>query len=174
MLYPSPATSTLSGEDVTQAIRELAQFRYALRKFLRSAHVGEKVAGVTPRQQELLLGVAGFRRGERASITELAEFLQEKHNSVVELVDRAETSGLVRRESYPADRRVVLVVLTPRGKEAVNRVALVHRQQLTQLRGAFARLDRTVPGMSQQGRPTAAQERAKLEPPDFELRERGE
>jgi hypothetical protein len=57
-------------------VRELARFRYGLRKFL---HFSEKTArqfGVTPQQHQLMLGVAGFNGRGNASITELAEFLQ--------------------------------------------------------------------------------------------------
>jgi hypothetical protein len=43
----------------------------------------------TPQQHQLLLGVAGYTGRAWATITELAEFLQERHNAVVGLVQRA-------------------------------------------------------------------------------------
>src|SRR5579884_1043720 len=44
---------------------------------------GRPINGLTPQQHQLLLGVAGFTGRGWATITELAEFLQERHNAVV-------------------------------------------------------------------------------------------
>jgi DNA-binding MarR family transcriptional regulator len=101
------------------SLQELAHLRYELRRFLGSVEKVERMYGITPRQLQLLLGVAGFTGMSRASISELAEFLQEKHNSVVGLIDRAEHSGLVQREAGSSDRRVVFVSLTARGWKAL-------------------------------------------------------
>ena len=71
-------------------IRHLARFRYELRKFLRFSEQAARNAGLTPQQHQLLLGVAGFTGRGWATISELAEFLQERHNAVVGLVDAPE------------------------------------------------------------------------------------
>lgn len=88
-----------------------------------------------------MLGVAGFTGTSSATISELAEFLQEKHNSVVGLVDRAEHSGFVRRESDSTDRRVVLVSLTPRGKATLARVSLLHRGEVKRLKEELSKIE---------------------------------
>ena len=77
------------------AIRNLAWFRYNLRKFLRFSEKAARQCGVTPQQHQLMLGIAGYTGRGSATVSELAEFLQERHNSVVGLVERAAQRGLV-------------------------------------------------------------------------------
>ncbi|MGH9518113.1 MAG: MarR family winged helix-turn-helix transcriptional regulator, partial [Terriglobales bacterium] len=99
-----------------EMFQELALFRHKLRKFLRFSEDATRACGITPQQHQLMLGIAGFTGTGKASISEIAEFLQEKHNSVVGLVDRAEQSRLVQRAESAEDRRVVVVSLTERGE----------------------------------------------------------
>ena len=73
--------------------------------------------GLEPQQYLLLLAVRGLPEGTKATIQGLAERLMLKHNSTVELIDRLETHGYVRRSQSREDRRCVLVKLLPRGKE---------------------------------------------------------
>src|SRR3984885_41837 len=93
----------------TEMMRELAWFRYNLRRFLRFSERAARACGVTPQQHQLMLGIAGFTEDGRATISELAEFLQERNNSVVGLVERAAEVGLVRRRPGKTDRRQVIV-----------------------------------------------------------------
>lgn len=81
-----------------------------------------------------MLGVAGFTECGTATISELAEFLQEKNNSVVGLVERAMQSGLVRRRNAASDRRMVMVSLTPRGKEILSKLTLLHKEEMKRVR----------------------------------------
>ena len=125
--------SSLSPEAdaATQAtIRRLAQFRYGLRKFVRFSEESARACGITPQQHQLMLGVAGFAEGGKATVTQLAEFLQEKHHSVVGLVERAVHSGLVRREQSTVDRRVVLVSLTEKGEDILWQLSQLHAPQV--------------------------------------------
>ena len=100
-----------------ESIRELALFRYNLRRFLRFSEKAARASGVTPQQHQLMLGIAGFTEDGSATISDLAEFLQERNNSVVGLVERAAERGLVRRRSGQQDRRQVVVTLTARGED---------------------------------------------------------
>src|SRR5690349_14187913 len=104
------------GSSFQETVRHLAWFRYALRKFLRFSEQAARSCGVTPQQHQLLLGIAGYTSRRKATISELAEFLQERHNSVVELVGRAARRSLVRKVHDTRDRRCVLVSLTSRGE----------------------------------------------------------
>src|SRR5579885_854761 len=113
-----------------QALRQLAEFRYQLRKFLRFSEKAARSNGLTPQQHQLLLGVAGFTGRGWATITELAEFLQERHNAVVGLVERACRRGLVSKESIARDHRFVRVQLTPRGRKVLAKLAMLHRREL--------------------------------------------
>jgi hypothetical protein len=57
--------------------------------------------------------IAAMPEDQQSSISYLAERMILRHNSMVELVDRAERSGLVRREHDEKDLRRSLVQLTP-------------------------------------------------------------
>lgn len=116
-------------------IRLLARFRYQLRRFLRFSEKAARAAGVTPQQHQLLLGVAGYTGRGWATISELSEFLQERHNAVVGLVDRARRAGLVSKEPAAHDLRVVRVQLTPRGRKILDHLSALHRRELNQFRG---------------------------------------
>ena len=113
--------------------RALARFRYALRKFLRFAEEAARAAGVTPMQHQLLLAVRGFPAGA-PSVSDLAEQLQQRHHSVVELVDRAEEAGLVRRYPDPVDGRRHLVELTGAGRSALAGLYATNRAELRRFR----------------------------------------
>jgi len=110
-------------------IRHLASFRYQLRQFLRFSETAARAVGVTPQQHQLLLGVAGHTDRGWATIGELAEFLQERHNAVVGLVERAARRGLVRKTPGERDRRFVCVHLTPRGAGFLLQLSRLHREE---------------------------------------------
>jgi DNA-binding MarR family transcriptional regulator len=101
----------------------VAEFRAALRRFLR---VGEEAArrhGLTPRHHLLLLMIKGAPGGAEAStVSELCERLQLAQSTVTELVQRAETAGLVGREQSDDDGRIIRLRLTPEGEAALDRV----------------------------------------------------
>jgi DNA-binding MarR family transcriptional regulator len=63
----------------------------------------------------------------------LAEYLYLRHHSAVELVDRADASGLVRRVEDPEDRRVARVVLTASGRRALTGLSKQHLEELVLL-----------------------------------------
>lgn len=120
-----------------RTVRHLAWFRYNLRRFLRFSENAARECGVTPQQHQLMLGVAGFTPGGTATVSELAEFLQEKNNSVVGLVERARESGLVRRQAGAPDRRRVVVSLTPRGEAILSKLTVLHREEVQRVQAGF-------------------------------------
>lgn len=130
---PAPSSGEENNLDSLAALQELAHFRYRLRKFLRFSEDAARAGGITPQQHQLMLGVAGFNSPGRATISELAEFLQERNHSVVGLVERAVQSGLVRRDQDPSDRRVVIVSLTARGEATLQQLTTLHREELKKL-----------------------------------------
>jgi DNA-binding MarR family transcriptional regulator len=115
-------------------VRQLAWFRYQLRQFLRFSEKAARVCGVTPQQHQLILGIAGYTGRGWANISELAEFLQERHNAVVGLVERAARRGLVRKEQSSRDRRFVRVRVTPRGEDLLRRLTDMHRDELARVK----------------------------------------
>src|SRR5690242_13982505 len=98
-----------------EALRRLAWFRYRIRCFSRFSERVARSHGVTPQQHQLMLGVAGYTGRGWATISELAEFLQGRHNAVVGLVQRAEVRGLVHKVHGERDRRYIKVYLTRKG-----------------------------------------------------------
>lgn len=139
----SSSQTTAAGPAKPELLRELAWFRYRLRQFLRFSEDAARACGVTPQQHQLMLGVAGFKPRGSATITELAEFLQERNNSVVGLVARAAKRGLVRRESGPTDRRQVVVSLTPAGADILARLSQLHRREVRRIQAGILRQGRT-------------------------------
>src|SRR5262245_26877069 len=124
--------------------RALAEFRYQLRRFMSFSEEAARSAGLEPQQHQLLLGVKGLSRGRPATIGALAAWLHLRHHSMVELVDRTEARGLIRRERAEDDRRQVLVRLTPLGESLLSRLALVHRGELRMVGPALLRALRTL------------------------------
>ncbi len=108
----------------------LAEFRYQIRRFLRFSEEAARSAGLEPQQHQLLLALRGLPAAILPTVSELAERLQIRHHSVVELVDRLEQRQLVRRHRSEADRRKVLVEMTPEGDQLLQSLALAHRQEL--------------------------------------------
>jgi DNA-binding MarR family transcriptional regulator len=128
-------------EPAKSDIRNLARFRYAIRKLLRFSEEAARKVGITPQHHQLLLGVAGFTGDAWATIRDLAEFLQVRHHSVVGLVDRAQAMGLVRREVNPNDRREVRVSLTANGWRKLRSLSSLHRKELSGMRRSLDLLD---------------------------------
>jgi DNA-binding MarR family transcriptional regulator len=137
--------------EVVDGVRDLAWFRYQIRKFLRFSEKAARQCGVTPQHHQLMLGVAGYTGSGKATVSDLAEFLQERHNSVVGLVDRAVQRGLVRREHDEADRRRVVVSLTPFGEEILAKLSKLHQEEIRQFQaGLFLRRSQA-PGITSPG-----------------------
>lgn len=131
--------SALSKEE----IEGLAALRYALRQFSRKTELEARRAGLTPQQYMLLLAIKGFPGRETATITELAERLQIRHNAVIGLVNRAEERKLVGREAPGPgeDRRIVRVRVMAGGEAALQRLASALRDERKRLAAAAAALD---------------------------------
>lgn len=109
----------------------LANFRYAMRKFLSfSKQVLKTEAQLTPEQYEALLALKAFSTESGITITELSERLQVKHHSAVSLVDKLASLGLVRRRPGKIDRRQVFLQLTASGSRLLAKVAALHRREL--------------------------------------------
>jgi len=111
--------------------RALAAFRHSIRKFLRFSEEAARAAGIEPQQYQLLLAVRGLPPEVEPTVGELAQRLQIQHHSAVELLDRSQRRGLVRRARSRGDRRQVLVELLPKGEKLLRELAMHHRDALT-------------------------------------------
>jgi DNA-binding MarR family transcriptional regulator len=108
----------------------LAEFRYALRKFLGFSEQAAAARGLSPQQYQALLAIEGFPGRNWVSVGELAEQMRVAHHSAVGLVDRMERLGLVKRRPVPEDRRRVRVSLTAKGRTLLDKLYRVHRAEL--------------------------------------------
>jgi DNA-binding MarR family transcriptional regulator len=130
-----------NGTMTVAEFRSLAEFRYQIRVFLNGSEQAARGADLEPQQYLLMLALRGLPPDREPSIRELAERLQLRHHSVVELVDRLERRQLLRRERSLADRRQVSLHLTPRGEKILTRLA---KQRISELRTAAPALVRAL------------------------------
>jgi DNA-binding MarR family transcriptional regulator len=65
---------------------------------------------------------------EGLPMTEIASRILFSKSGLTRVIDRMQAAGLVRRERPPEDRRVVKVLLTPTGLDALNAARAVHRR----------------------------------------------
>ena len=116
-----------------QEFEALARFRFGIRRYLRFSEETVRRHGLTPQQYQLLLALKGFPARDWATVGELAERLQLRHHSVVELINRAQGEGLVERVANPEDARSVRVLLTRQGERILGRLSALHRDELRRL-----------------------------------------
>jgi DNA-binding MarR family transcriptional regulator len=108
----------------------LAEFRYQIRRFLHFSEQVIKEAGLERGQYQLMLAIKGMPPSVRPRIRELANRMQIRHHSAVELINRLETGGFVHRTRAQDDRREVLLALTPKGEKILGELALHHHDEL--------------------------------------------
>jgi DNA-binding MarR family transcriptional regulator len=109
----------------------LAEFRYQIRRFLHFSEQVVKKAGLERGQYQLMLAIKGMPAGVRPRIRELANRMEIRHHSAVELVNRLEAGGFVHRTRAEEDRREVLLALTPKGEKVLAELALHHHDELS-------------------------------------------
>ncbi len=123
----------------------VAEFRTALRRFLRRSERVARQSGLTPQRYLLLLMIKGAASGtQQSTVTELADRLQLAQSTVTELVRRAEEVGLVAREQSSQDARVALLRLTPEGDRRLMQSITLLTTERAQLRDAIAHLSETI------------------------------
>jgi DNA-binding MarR family transcriptional regulator len=118
----------------TSRLHKLAEFRFQLRKFLRFSEIASEAAGISVQQYQMLQVIAAMPEGQGASISYLADRMILRHNSAVELVDRAVRAGMVRRESDDEDLRRSIVKLMPEGEKVLAQLIPSHLAEID-LRG---------------------------------------
>ena len=128
----------------TEEVARVAEFRAALRRFLRTTERNARSAGLTPQRYLLLLMIKGAEdRSGKSTVTELAERLQLAQSTVTELVRRAEDVGLLERERSPDDGRIAFLRLTPEGERRLERSFTTNEAERQALVDAFSHLEGT-------------------------------
>jgi DNA-binding MarR family transcriptional regulator len=121
----------------------LLAFRSSLRRFQRWSEDQARAAGLTHVQHQLLVAVKGHPGKQPPTVGDLSGYLLQRHHSTVELVDRAEATGLVQRVADGSDARVVRVRLTAKGDRILRELTPAH---LLELHSLAAVLDELVAG----------------------------
>jgi DNA-binding MarR family transcriptional regulator len=113
--------------------QHLLAFRVSLRQFQHWSETQARAVGLTHAQHQLLVAIKGHPGKVPPAIGDLAAYLLLRHHSTVELVDRAEAAGLVRRVADPDDARVVRIRLTSKGNRLVTELTRAHIAELQKL-----------------------------------------
>src|SRR5216683_3943938 len=142
-------TEDMAAEITSAEYQALAELRYLIRKFVGEGDAAARAEGLEPQQYLLLLAIRGLPEGEEATIQALADRLALKHHSMVELIDRLELHGYVRRSRGRDDRRRVRVALLPKGEKLLDQVA---RHRISELRSSGAALVKAISALLESGR----------------------
>jgi DNA-binding MarR family transcriptional regulator len=127
---------------VPDEVKRVAEFRAALRAFMRTSERNARSSGLTPQRYLLLLMIKGAPDGgETSTVTELAERLQLAQSTVTELVRRAEEAGLVERAQSAADARVAHLRVTSEGERRLAHAFTSNEEERDELRTAIEHLD---------------------------------
>jgi DNA-binding MarR family transcriptional regulator len=114
----------------TAGFQQLAAFRYRIRHFLHFSEEAARHSGLEPQQHQLMLAIKGLPDGMRPTVTTLSLRLCLRHHSTVELINRLVERGAAVRKPSDQDRREVLVELTPHGEELLQKLSVLHWQEL--------------------------------------------
>src|SRR5881398_2346966 len=138
----------MDGERLSpESAMRAAEFRAALRRFLRRSERIARSSGLTPQRYMLLMMIKGAPDGsEQSTVTELSERMQLAQSTVTELVRRAESAGPIEREQSQRDARVAHLRLTHEGERRLMISFTQLETERAQLREAFANLDGGVTG----------------------------
>jgi DNA-binding MarR family transcriptional regulator len=132
----------VDGAPSLDEVTRVAEFRAALRAFMRKSERNARSSGLTPQRYLLLLMIKGAPDGrEQSTVTELANRLQLAQSTVTELVRRAEEAGLVARTPSENDGRVAHLRLTAEGDRRLTHAFTSNEQERQELRAAIARLE---------------------------------
>lgn len=123
----------------TREYQARAQFRYQIRRFLRTSEQEARMAGLEPQQHQMLVALKGLPADCQPTIGELARRMMIQHHSAVELVDRLAQRGMLKRSRSGLDRRLVYLALTPKGERVLARVSLRLRGELQSAGRALVR-----------------------------------
>jgi DNA-binding MarR family transcriptional regulator len=114
-------------------IKALADFRYALRRFVSFSAEAAREAGVSPQQHQALLALKACPQDMEVTVGELAARLCIRHHSAVGLVNRLAARNFVRRVRSSTDRRHVHLELTSYGNSLIARLSATHRDELKRI-----------------------------------------
>ncbi|HEY5303308.1 MAG TPA: MarR family transcriptional regulator [Acidimicrobiales bacterium] len=116
----------------------LLKIRTGMRHFERWSEQQAKAAGLTTAHHQLLLAIRGHDDPRGPTVGEIADYLLLRHHSVVGLIDRAESLGLICRARCDDDRRVVRLSLSREGAGRLEALSMLHLEELKRLGAHFS------------------------------------
>lgn len=111
--------------------QSLANFRYEIRRFLNFSERAARAAGIEPQQHQALLAIAARPPEFETTVGVLAERLQVRHHTAVELSHRLAAKGWILRSRSRNDLRRVDLRLTRRGEHLLQKLSVAHRNELS-------------------------------------------
>ena len=106
----------------------LANFRYAVRRFLAASERISAESGITTQQYQAMLAIGAA--AEPLAMKDLADDLMLQPHAAVQMVDRLQKQGLAERRPSSLDGRVVLVALTEKGEGLLDGLAERHLEEI--------------------------------------------
>jgi DNA-binding MarR family transcriptional regulator len=108
----------------------LAEFRYQIRAFLHFSEAAARAYGLDAQQHQMLLALKGLPNGITPTVGAVAERLQVRHHSAVELLDRLASKGCIARTKDPDDARRVRLTITRHGEALLHKLTAIHQAEL--------------------------------------------
>jgi DNA-binding MarR family transcriptional regulator len=136
---PTPGAAE-QAQPTAADFQHVLAFRVSLRRFQHWSEQQARAAGLTHVQHQLLVAIKGHPADLQPTVGDLAGYLLLRHHSAVELIDRAEAAGLVRRLADRDDARIVRVRLTSWGDRLVSELTQAHLAELRKLAGVLGEL----------------------------------
>jgi DNA-binding MarR family transcriptional regulator len=121
---------TNSASTLPAKLAEIAEFRFRLRRFLSFSEAASEELNIPAQQYQLIQVIASAPSDRAATISYIAERMLLRHNSAVELVDRAERSGLVLRVADESDHRRSVVDITGEAEAVLSQLVSRHLAEL--------------------------------------------
>jgi DNA-binding MarR family transcriptional regulator len=116
-----------AGEDTYDAMRAVTSIMRAQQILIAGLDAALRPFNLTFSRYEALV-LLTFSSSGALPLSKIGERLQVHATSVTNVIDRLEASGFVRREPNPRDGRGTLAVITPSGRQVVDRAtAELHR-----------------------------------------------
>jgi len=120
---PRSRSRSLGDDDVVEAWGLVVEgYTTVMAKMSRDI---EAASGLSATAFEVLLRLSRTP-GRHLPLTELARSVSFSSSGFTRLADRLESSGLIRREPCPTDRRVTFAVLTDTGADQLARAVVAH------------------------------------------------
>lgn len=114
----------MTSEADNQALETLKLFRIIFKSANRHFHEIEKMAGIGGAS---LWALAEIAEGSNLTVTDLSSKMSIHQSTTSNLLDKLSEMGYVKRNRSTADRRVVYLEATDKGREVLAKAPLPHR-----------------------------------------------